>query len=64
MNNACKLKNDYGHVHEEDDYVLPILGVWRPGFDCNRLLDALAMYWNAFGALNCAVTRISVSNFW
>ena len=63
MNNACKLKNDYRHVHEEDDSVLPILGVWRPGFDCNRLLDALAMYWNAFGALNRAVTRISVSNF-
>ena len=29
VNNAWKSKRDYGHIHENDDSVLPILGVWK-----------------------------------
>ena len=44
MNNAWKLKNDYGHIHEKCDSVLPILGVCGPVLDCNRLLAMSGMY--------------------
>ena len=63
MKNACKLKHDNEQVQEKCDVVLPLLWVWRPGFDCNRFLDVLAIYWNAFGALNCALGMKTVSNF-
>ena len=44
MNNAWKLKHDYGKVQEKCDVVLPILEVWRSGFDCKCFLDVLAMF--------------------
>ena len=48
MNNACKLKNDNGHVCEKCNVVLPILGVGRLVLDCNTFLDGPAMRWNRF----------------
>ena len=63
MNNAWKSKIDYGHIHEKCDSVLSILGVWRRVLDYKRFLDVLAMYWNAFEALNCALTMKSVFKF-
>ena len=43
MNNAWKLENDCGHVHEEDDSVLPIPGVWGLESGCNRFLAMSGM---------------------
>ena len=63
MNNAWKLKHDYGKVQEKCDVVLPILEVWRFGFDCKCFLAMSGMCWNAFEALNCALGTKSVSRF-
>ena len=63
MNNACKLKNDYGKVCEKCDSVLPILGVYGPVLDCNRLLAMSGMYWNACCALKRPLTMISDFKF-
>ena len=62
MNNACKLKHDYGKVCEKYDFVLPILEVWRSALDCNTFLDVLARSWNTFEALKRLLTRFSVFN--
>ena len=63
MNNAWKSKIDYGHIHEEDDSVLPILGVWRLESGCNLFLAMSGMCFNAFCALKSLLGMKSVFNF-
>ena len=64
MNNAWKLKNDYGYVHEKSDSVLPILGVWGLENGCNRLLAMSGRQWKCLETLNHPATKISVFKFW
>ena len=62
MNNAWNLKHDYEKVQGKCDVVLPIMEVWRLGFDCKCFLDGPAMFWNTFQALKRLVIRFSVFN--
>ena len=48
MNNAWKLKNDYGKVCDKRDAILPILGVWRLESGCNTFKEVSARVWNRF----------------
>ena len=63
MNNAWKLKNDYGHIHEKGDSVLPILGVWGLVLDANSFLAMSVRQWKCFEALNRPANVISDSKF-
>ena len=63
MENACKFKYECEKFHEQGDVILPLLDVWRLGFDCKSFLDVLASLWNAFEALKPALCMKTVSHF-
>ena len=60
MNDAQKLKFDYGIFMKKRDSVLPILGVWGLVLDANSFLEGPATCWNTFYALKRPATMISV----
>ena len=63
MNDAWKLKFDYGHFCEKRESVLPFLGVWKLVLDANSFLAMSVMQWKRFQALNRPANTKSVSKF-
>ena len=63
MKNACKSKYEYAKVHEQGDFVLPVLEVRGCDFDWKSFLDASGMDWNSSFALKRALCVFSVLKF-
>ena len=63
MKNACKSKYEYVNVHEQGDFVLPVLEVRGHVFYCESVLVISASLWNGSFALKHPAIQFTILKF-